>query len=304
METFQLLFLKILPLYLLILLGFFATKKLKTDKEGIGKLLLYIISPVIIFYGGLLNSFNLHNISLPFVVFLTASLASIVFYKIGKRFFPKNSDANLLAYAAGASNTGYFGLPVIAAILGQEAFLMAIIANLGMIIFENTIGFYLAAKGNYSAKQSLIKILRLPHLYALTLGILFQQLGLSDNQILLTNYELFKGSYTLLGMMIIGMSLANMRFVLTDYLFVGLGFLAKFIFLPIMTLILIYFDQNFKIYDTLTHQVFLIIACAPLAANTVVIAHELQLDPAKAALAVLLSTLFALVFIPIAIQII
>lgn len=304
MQTFELLFIKILPLYILILVGFYATKKLNAEKESVGKLLLYIISPVIIFYGGLLNTFSWHNISLPFVVFLMASITSIVFYQIGRKLFPKGSDANLLAFASGASNTGYFGLPVISAILGQEAFLIAIIANLGMIFYENTIGFYIAAKGNYTARQSFIKILKLPHLYALLIGICFNHFGYSKSQLLLTNYELFKGSYTLLGMMLIGMSLANMKFILTDYLFVASSFVAKFAFLPIMSLLLIYLDQTLQIYSSLTHQVFLIIACTPLAANTVVIANELNLSPGKASLAVLGSTIFALFFIPIIIQMI
>ncbi len=303
METFQLLFLKIIPLYTLILLGFLCAKKLHLDKDTIGRLLLYVISPVIVFYGGLLNNITIENISLPVIVFLIAGCVSLLFYRLGQYFFPNSSDANLLAYSAGASNTGYFGLPVIASILGQEAFTLAIIANLGMIIFENTLGFYLAAKGNFSAKQSLIKIAQLPHLYVLSLGILFNLLGFSKNQILLQNFEYFKGAYALLGMMIIGIGLANMRFVLHDFKFVGLSFLAKFICFPLITLLFIWIDQTMKLCSPTSHQVLLIILSTPLAANAVVIAGELKLNPAKAALGVLTTTLFAILFIPLIIQV-
>ena len=52
-------------------------------------------------------------------------------------------------------------------------------------------------------------------------------------------------------------------------------------------------------YAPEVHQVMILLAAVPLAANTVAVATELKTEPEKAALAVLLSTLLALVTIPV-----
>ena len=54
----------------------------------------------------------------------------------------------------------------------------------------------------------------------------------------------------------------------------------------------------FRFFDPSIVNVLLILSLVPLAANTVAIATELKTHPEKASLAVLLSTLFALFFIP------
>jgi malate permease and related proteins len=58
-------------------------------------------------------------------------------------------------------------------------------------------------------------------------------------------------------------------------------------------------DRGFlHFYTTVIHQVMVLASIVPLAANTVAIATELKTQPEKAALAVLLSTVFALFYIP------
>jgi len=63
------LLIKIIPLYVLIFLGFFAVKVLKADKDTISQLLVYIIVPVVIFFGAYNVDINLTYLSLPIVLF-------------------------------------------------------------------------------------------------------------------------------------------------------------------------------------------------------------------------------------------
>ena len=300
MSIFFTIIFKLIPLYFLIVLGYIAAKKLNVQKETIAKLLIYIIAPTVIFYGAYTTKINFANLSLPLLFMTISSVMSLLFLKIGGFVYKKESTKNILALAAGTGNTGYFGLPVVFAILGEEAFSLAVLSILGFILFENTLGFYITAKGNHSAKESLMKVLKLPIIYAFSLGLFFNLLSIDLGQNVLSIIDVFKGAYTLLGMMMIGMGVAIVDIKQVDYKYIMLSFSAKFIFWPLIIFGIIFLDKTFfNYYNQLIYNVLIVMAIVPLAANTVAYATELKVHPEKAALAVLLSTIFALFFIPL-----
>jgi len=300
MTIFLTLLLKLIPLYLMILLGFIAAKVLGAQRETVAKLLIYIIAPAVVFYGTFSAELTLANLSLPVLFFLICCSMCLVFFGIGKIVYKNDSTKNILAFTAGAGNTGYFGLPVALMLFGDEAFCLAVLAILGYIFYENSLGFYITAKGNYTARESLMKVVRLPTIYAFFVGIICNLLNLNLGEIGLTTIEYFKGAYSLLGMMIIGMGLATVCIRAFDFKFISLSFLAKFIVWPIIMLSLVALDrQFFQFYDSAVYGIFILMAIVPLAANTVTLATELKAHPEKAAVAVLLSTVFALFYIPL-----
>ena len=85
-----------------------------------------------------------------------------------------------------------------------------------------------------------------------------------------------------------------------DFKFISLAFLAKFLVWPLFMLGLIFLDSRFfGLFSPLLHKIMFLISIVPIAANTVAYAALLKTHPQKAAVAVLLSTLFALVYIPV-----
>lgn len=171
MSLFLTLFLKLIPLYVMIGLGYLSTRYLSVEKSSIGKLLIYIISPVVIFYGTYTAPLELEYFMLPILFFVIASLIALCFYYLVGHFY-QDTRTNILAFTAGTGNTGYFGLPVISAVLGESAFSIAVLSILGIVLYENTVGFYLTAKGNFSTRESLMKVIKLPTIYAFLFGII------------------------------------------------------------------------------------------------------------------------------------
>ena len=101
-------------------------------------------------------------------------------------------------------------------------------------------------------------------------------------------------------MMIIGMGIVSFRGLAGNLRFTGLAFFGKFLVWPLGALALWWLDASvLGIYDTAVHQAIFLISITPIAANTVVIATLLDTAPRQAAGTALLSTLFALVFIPV-----
>lgn len=303
MAVFWTLFLKLIPLYLMIALGFIAGRFLDVKKESVAKLLIYILVPFVVFYGTIRTELTTSLLLLPVLFMAICSVLALVFWNIGKFIWPPNDNTrNLLGFTAGSANTGYFGIPAALLIFGDEALGPIILCMLGYIVYECGLGFFIIARGNYSVKESFYKLIKLPAIYGFILGLAANLLHIQTGQIITGALESFKNAYSVLGMMMIGVGLAAARLDSFDFKLIGASFFAKFIVWPLVVGGLILLDKNFlHLYGPLVRSVMFLMAIVPLAANTVTFATELKVQPEKAAVAVLLSTLFALFYIPLSI---
>ncbi len=300
MDVFMNLFRKLIPLYILILIWYLSAKYLNAQKKTIASLLIYVITPVIVFYWTYIATLDAANLTLPLMFFILCSLMALIFLFIWNKVYGDDSTKNILAFASGTWNTGYFWLPVILMLYGEQAFSIAVLSALWFTLFENTVGFFMTAKWSHSLQESFWKVIKLPTIYAFIIWLMLNyfQIGLSD--LIVNTIQQFKWAYTLLWMMIIGMWLYWVSLKTIDYKFIGITFLAKFAIRPILILWLVYLDSNYvHFFDSWMYEVMLLLWVVPLAANTVAVATELDVQPAKASIAVLLSTLFALFFIPL-----
>jgi predicted permease len=292
---------KILPLYLIIILGYITGRCVSVAKETVANLLIYVLVPIVIFNGVLRAHIDSSMLSLPLVFFCLAYFMCIGFYFFGSLFWP-GSEKNILAYTAGTGNTGYFGLPVAIALWGPNVVSVVILAIFGFILYEGTLGFFISARGACSRKDSFLHVLKLPTIYAFLLGLLLNFFGVKFGSSYYNLVSNFQGAYTILGMMLIGLGIASIEKFSFDVKFIGFTFLAKFIAWPILVISLIILDKIWlHFYTPQIHEVMLLMATVPLAANMVAFATIFKIHPEKASLAVLLSTLFALFYIPLVI---
>ncbi len=303
MQVFLTLVAKLIPLYALIALGVFAVRVLKTEKDTIGKLLIYTITPVVVFYGTIKAELTLATLSLPLLFYIVCCIIGFIFWKATRKVWGENDNThNILGFAAGNTNSGYFCLPVALMLFGNEALSPAILASLGFILYENTLGFYMVARSQHSVKDSLKKLARLPALYAFFFGVLLNFSGFELPSTIAVFFETFKGAYSLLGMMIIGMGLAHVTIQAVDKKFISLAFTSKFLVWPAVILSVIFLDKTYlHLYSDLIHKIMVLMSVAPLAANTVTFATLFNVQPAKTAVVVFLSTMLALVVIPLAV---
>ena len=299
MEIFLSLLIKIIPLYILILLGFIAGRKLNAKKETIASILIYVVTPVVIFNSIITTRLTPSLLLLPLIFFICCSLMCILFYLIGGKLF-KDNTKNLLAFSAGTANTGYFGIPVALELFGENIIGIMVLGILGFTIFENSLGFFMVAKGNHTVRESLQRLLRLPAIYAFLSGLLINILGINLGKNYLSFAGNFIGAYTVLGMMLIGLGLSSMKDFKIDLNFLLSAFGAKFVLWPLLISILIFADINFvNVFNDSVHKIMFLLSIVPLAANLVAFSTELKVQPDKASVAVFLSTLIALFYIPL-----
>lgn len=299
MEVFISLLTKLIPLYIIIFLGFIAGKYLHAKKETLATILIYIIAPVIVFHGVITAKINLATLSLPVIFYIVCSFICIFFYWVAKSIW-SDTTKNILAFAAGSGNAGYFGLPVAVAIFGENVLGIVALIILAFILYENSTGFFITARGNYTIKESLIKIAKLPAVYAFVIGLVLNLKGVTFGQIYFETISFFRGAYTVMGMMLIGLGLSDAKKYEFDLKFIATIFMAKFLFWPLIIFLVIILDNNLlRLYDPSIHKIMMLISSVPIAANTVAYATVLRAHPEKASVAVLLTTLFALFYIPL-----
>ncbi len=300
MSIFLTLLGKIVPLYFSILLGLFSTAFLKCDKETIAKILLFILGPIIVFNATISVKLDSSVLFLPIFFFLLSTVIAFVALAIFKKIWSDNT-ANLLAFSIATGNTGNIGIPLAILFLEPALVDVFIFTVLASLLYQNSVGYYITAKGNFTAIQSLKKVLKLPVLHAFILGIIVNLLGFKMPEMFLDYTEYLKGAYAILGMMLLGMGMEKIKSDNSfDKLFISLALFVKFIVWPVLILIFIFIDNTFiHFLNKDFYMVMFIFSIVPLAGNTVTVATLLNVKPEKMSLAVFISTLVSLFYIPL-----
>jgi hypothetical protein len=282
-------------------LGFALNKQFGVKKESIAPIIVYVLVTTVIFQAAYSAELTWQRFSLPLLFFGLICLTAGVSYLLFQWFYPANPpEKNLLVFSSTASNVGYFGLPLSLIILGESGALLVALSILGFSIFQNTLGFYIISRGQYSAKESLLKIAKLPPIYGFLAGLLCNLINLPLSPEILSLLQNFRGAYSVLGMMIIGIAFADIPKVSFHGQLFGLSLLSKFLVWPLLSALFIWLDLAWlHWYDSLTHQVILLLSAVPVGANVVAYATLLKVEAEKASFLVISSTLVALLFLPL-----
>jgi len=142
-------------------------------------------------------------------------------------------------------------------------------------------------------------VLRLPAIYAMVLGLVFNIAKVRIPVDLISYLDYFKGAYAVLGMMMIGMGLSGVKKVMLDKLFIYTSLVLKFILFPAVVLAFISIDKNlFNLLNNDNYKVLFLFSIPPMAGNSVAIASLLGGNTEKAAIGVMISTVVSLFTIP------
>lgn len=279
------------------LFGFFIGRVKNLDSKDLSSLLIYFISPVVIFIS-VLNA----PIGKNYFYFLIGALTictaiSLVALLLGRLIW-RDGTAYLFAFSGGTGNTGYFGLPIAIALFGADGAAIAVFIIIGVNLYEFTVGYFLASRGRSTIKESLIKVVKIPAFYVFIFALILRWLDIKLNQSLLSSMSGFKGAYSILGMLIIGITLSKIKSIVIDIKYISLSLIWKFIVWPAVGFIIVY-THSFD-FTYIEKSVVLLMCSVPMAGNVVIISNDLGVHPEKAATAVMVSTLLAVLSVPIA----
>ncbi len=292
-------FQEILPLLLIIAVGACVRRIAHVHPVVLATVLIFVATPTVIFLGAYKLEFSIGLILLPFLIWGIATAFALLCARYTRTWWT-DGTRRLLAVSVGTSNTGYFGLPMTVAILGPEALPIAVMFGFGQVLFENTLGYYLAARHQHTIAEARKKLFTLPSVYALVFGLVLNYYGLTLYPVAEKTLDLLTALYTPLGMLLIGVTLAEVTTLKLDVKYLAAIIVNKFLMWPLAIIGLIALDQHY--FHLLSHEIYAVMllqSVAPAAANTAAFAAQFGMHPDKAAVGILLTTLIAVFYVPL-----
>ena len=291
--------LKILPWYGLGVGGYIGGRFCDIERNSIARILFYILAPIVVFHGAYTTTISRGTFFMPLYCYAIPLLIAFPALKLGRRFWHDGTE-NIFAFGSAAINSGYFGIPVITTILGDHVLPTIVLGIMGLTLFECTVGYYLTARGAYSVKESIRKLLTVPSSYGFIAGILLHIFNVELGNWYTTLIVSIKGAYGVLGFMMIGLAASRGITLRRNGIFLTGICLSKLVVWPLCMQGILFLDRTLiHALSTEMASVLTLLSFMPIAANTIVLSTTLNVQPEKAAAAVLVSSTLAFISIPL-----
>lgn len=293
-------FTQVFILFILILVGYIATKKNLIDSsltKKLSKLIMNIFLPCMI-----INSMQLEYSPTVLKKVLLLILISLLIYAISfliaiifKAISRSKNDIGVYQFAILFSNVGFMGYPIVEAILGKDAIFYAAIFNIPFNLLIMTLGVFVICKENNNYSFSFKSLIN-PVIISIFIGLSLFILNIKLPYIINRPIELLGNITTPLSMIVIGSMLCLSS--ISECVKNKKLYIVSFIRLILMP-ILIYFILKGIVYDKLLFSIPIVIVSMPVASNTAILSSEYNANDKLASQLVFMSTLFSIVTIPI-----
>jgi predicted permease len=283
----------ILPLFILVAIGFTAQKFLRMDSRTFSRINIYILIPAVLFVKIYETKVSLQFVGLILFFILTVEAVMLALGELLSRWlgYPRGirkAFTNSLLYF----NSGNYGLPLVEMTFhgnpvatASQIFVM-LIQNISI----NTFGVFQVSCGKAGYRQAFQNMLAMPALYVLAVVLLVKGFALKLPDQLLQSLRYISGGFIGLALITFGVQLAEVKVKLrvNDVL---LAALIRLVLSPLLGLLLI---RLLGIHGMLAKSLLIGVA-TPTAVNTAILAREFDNEPEYAAQIVLISTLLSVV---------
>ncbi len=291
-----------LPVILIFVLGIITRRIKLFNKENADlflKLVFYVTLPALSLESIATVDLTFDMIYIPIAAMLTIFITGAIAFLIGKRLKFKDKTMGTFLVGSMIMNTG-FTLPFFTAAFGDNGFVRASLFDLGNSILIFTFIYFVAmkyGKSENSSKEMAIKFLKLPPIYAILLGIVFNLSNIHLPQTSLKFLTLVGAPTIPLIMLSLGIYFhpKNNNFgKISLVLFIrnGLGLLIGYLL------------ASFFHLEGLNRVIVIISSAAPVGYNTLIFSDMENLDTEFSATLVSLSIIIGIFYIPFLIYII
>jgi hypothetical protein len=266
-------------------------KKFNFRLRPIANLITYCFMPAAVFlnmYQVDLNYDLLQQLSIYLLIFTTSLI--VLSALIERLFKIKGGERTALKNSISLMNSGNYGLPVAQLVFSTNP--LGVSVQILMLVFQNlltyTYGLYNLVSASKSIYGIFLSLIRLPIIYALIFGILFQIFEIPLPQFVLIPLEQLAGGFAALALLLLGMQLANIRFT-SFHRVIGWSLFGRLFASPAIALAIILLLG----IEGVIAQSLLIASAFPTSRNTATLALEYDVAPDLHAQIVLFSTLLS-----------
>lgn len=257
----------ILGIYLFIAVGFGAkwAFKEKIDDRTITLISVYFLQIFLTFWGLLKRPIDTELLFAPSLYLAITLISLLLMIPLARLLFSDAKERSIATVAALIGNTGNLGIPLSIALFGEESIPYTTLINLVNVFVVYTIGVFYYSRGEFSVRESLINILKLPVLWAAMAAIALNLIGYIpspavDKTLMMGAYASMTMQLVLFGIYLYGIKLAEIKVRLSVW--VGS---TKFILIPLVAFIVL---QNIEM-DPMVKGILFLELLVPLAVANV-----------------------------------
>lgn len=282
----------LLPISLIILVGYVAGKTLKLDYQTLSQLAIYILVPALIASSLYRNTLSWQSAVRLVTGFTFTALSLYLLVSLLSRSLGLTPSVRMSLLATTLfSNAGNLGLPLVSFALGEAGLERAIVYLISATILMAGVGpAILNAAG---VKAGIALTLKLPLFWAMLMGIFLQLFRIQLPLRLDEGLQMLGNTAIPVALITLGMQLAQNRLVLGWYELMAAG-------LRLLVAPLIAFGIGNSLRLTgLDLQVLVMQSAMPTAINTLIWVSEFGGEPPRVARTIIASTLLSLGTLPI-----
>lgn len=282
----------ILPVSLIICIGYLAGKTLKLDYQTLSHLAIYILVPALIASNLYRNTLSLQSAAGLIAGYLLTTLTLGMIVLLLSRGLKLSSPVKMSLLATTLfGNAGNLGLPMVSFTLGAAGLERAIIYLISAAILMAGVGPALLNTSGLRAGLALT--LKLPLFWAMLAGLLLQVSGLQLPFRLDEGIAMLGNAAIPIALVTLGMQLAQNPLQIGQY-----ELMAASLRLLLAPLIALGIGTSLQLAP-LDLQVLVLQSAMPTAVNTLIWVNEFGGEPARVARSIIGSTLLSLVTLPI-----
>ncbi len=233
--------LSLLGIYLFIAIGFIAkwSFKEKIDDRTITLLSVYFLQIFLTFWGLLKRPIEPQLLFAPSLYLAITLISLLLMIPLSRLLFSDTKERSIATIAALIGNTGNLGIPLGIALFGEESVPYLTLINLVNVFVVYTIGVFYYSRGEFSIRQSLLNIIKLPVLWAAMVAIVLNLVGYVpsiavDKTLMMGAYASMTMQLVLFGIYLYGIKLTEINLRLTVWVSA-----TKFILIPLIALVVL-----------------------------------------------------------------
>jgi predicted permease len=223
-------------------------------------------------------------------VFLATLVMGLVSWVVTKalRFSQAMESAFLLTTLF--INSGNYGLPINLFAFGQAGLERAAVFYTASALLTNSVGVYLASRGQASGLDALRNVLKVPIVYGALAGFVVNLAAITVPEPVTETVDLLGGASVPLMLLLVGVQLARTSLA-GELKVIGLATFVRLVVAPVVALIL---ASGLRLTG-MTRPVCVAEASMPTAVMTIILATEFEAEPQLVAGVVFVSTLASVV---------
>jgi predicted permease len=268
------------------------------DTKPLSTLALYVLSPSLIFQALHQAQISLDDIWLTGVFALTNLFvlwgAAVV---VSKALALPAAERAGLTMISTFTNSVNYGLPLVLLAFGQAGLDKASVYVIFQIIIVNTLGIYFAARSQFSIKNAVMSVFKMPTIYATIIAFTLKFCELEIPAGINKGIILLADSYSPVVLAVLGAQMMNVNRAALPSNFrkaFWAGIFLRMAAGPLLALVVLYALR----IEGILFSVLLVLASMPAAVNAVLLAEQFNASPQFVSKCILWTTLASFLFLP------